>query len=294
MSDSVFITSYNFKKIIPEEFPNNSLKKPEEIIEFSRIRKIFNQSEIDYFLKLWFSLENPEYLFKFYKRKYQTTTPDIYNSYHITPDCLELNKAYLDYTINSNNKQIRQSVSSKIRMAFYDFTYNPTIRDGETLIFNFKENTFKSRGSDGAERVNGSIPEKLYSDVSKINSDFNYILGELFHIVGNSGYHQYRNTSICVMESSIKSLIDASFKFMSSNEFINKKIKNITYCEISKLKRNKSDEVGIAWVNKYKGPLYEMIGQYYWIKFNPELSVEKTLLDTLGFKPCKRCFSVKA
>ncbi|WP_369510440.1 hypothetical protein, partial [Escherichia coli] len=39
-------------------------------------------------------------------------------------------------------------------------------------------------------------------------------------------------------------------------------------------------------------PLYEMISQYYWIKFNPELSIEKTLLDTLGFKPCKRCFSL--
>ncbi|HCJ5537372.1 TPA: hypothetical protein NUX01_004530, partial [Escherichia coli] len=66
MSDSVFITSYNFKKIIPDEFPDNSLKNPEEIIEYARIKNIFNKSEIDYFIKLCFALENPEYLVKFY------------------------------------------------------------------------------------------------------------------------------------------------------------------------------------------------------------------------------------
>lgn len=294
MSANVFITTYNFKKIIPDEFPDNSLKKPEDIIEYARIKNIFNQSEIDYFIKLWFALENPEYLVKFYKKKYQSNMPDIYNSYHGTPDCIELNKAYLDYTIHSNNKQIRQLVSSKIRLAFYDYTYKSTIGGEETLIFNFRENTFKTRRHDGKEKLKGNIPEKLYFAVSKINSDFKFILGELFHIIGNSGYHQYYNTSISEMEYSIRSLIDDSYEFREGNEFISKKIKNITFGEIHKLKKNTNDEVCSVWVNKYKAPLYEMISQYYWIKFNPELSIEKTLLDTLGFKPCKRCLSLKA
>jgi hypothetical protein len=73
MSDSVFITSYNFKKIIPDEFPDNSLNNPEEIIEYTRIKNIFNQSEIDYFIKLWFALENPEYLVKFYQKNMRAT-----------------------------------------------------------------------------------------------------------------------------------------------------------------------------------------------------------------------------
>jgi hypothetical protein len=37
--------------------------------------------------------------------------------------------------------------------------------------------------------------------------------------------------------------------------FLNKKIKNITFGEIHKLKQNKNDEVCSTWVNKYKGPL---------------------------------------
>lgn len=294
MSDNVFITSYNFKKIIPDEFPDNSLKEPREVIEYARIKNIFNQFEIDYFIKLWFALENPEYLIKFYKRKYETSTPDIYNSYHGTPDCIELNKAYLDYTIDSNNKKIRQEVSSKIRLAFYDYTYASAIKGGETIIFNFREKTFKTKTNDGAEIFKGKIPQKLYSDVSKINSDSNFILGELFSIVGNSGYQKYYNTTISEMEHAIKTLIDDSYRFREQNEFISRKIKNITFGKISKLKENKTDEDCIMWVNKYKGPLYEMISQYYWIKFNPELSIEKTLLDTLGFKPCKRCLTPKA
>lgn len=293
MSDSVFITSYNFKKIIPDKFPDNSLKNPEEIIEYTRIKNIFNQSEIDYFIKLWFALENPEYLVKFYQKKYESNTPDIYNSYHNTPSCIELNKSYLDYTINSSNKEIRQLVSSRIRLAFYDYTYKSTGNEEDTLAFNFKENIFKIKKNDGSEKTIGSIPEKLYSTVSKINSDFNYILGEIFHIIGNSGYYKYYNTSIAEMERAIKLLIDDSYKFRESSESLNKKIKKITFGEIHKLKQNKNDEVCSAWVNKYKGPLYEMISQYYWIRFNPELSIEKTLLDTLGFKPCKRCFNLK-
>ncbi|MFB5952857.1 hypothetical protein [Klebsiella pasteurii] len=293
MSGSVFITAYNFKKIIPDEFPDGFLKKPEDIIEYSRIKNIFNQSEIDYFIKLWFSIENPEYLVKFYKKKYNASTPDIYNSYHITPDCIELNKAYLDYTINSKDKDTRKKVSSKIRMAFYDYTYNSNIPHNETLIFNFKENTLKSKTPEGKEKYHGKIPEKLYIDVSHINNDFKFILGEIFHIVGNSGYYQYYNTSIVDMEYAIKSLIDESYKFREQDKYISKKVMNITFCGIQKLKNNKNDEVGNTWANKYKGPLYEMISQYYWIKFNPELSIEKNLLDTLGFKPCKRCFSSK-
>lgn len=293
MSKSVFITAYNFKRIIPDEFPDGMLEKPEDIIEYARIKNIFNQSEIDYFIKLWCAIENPGYLVKFYKNKYQASTPDIYSSYHTTPDCMELNKAYLDYTIDSQNKNIRQVVSSKIRMAFYDYTYKSTIKSGETLVFNFKENTFKSKSDEGKESYLGQIHEKLYLDVLNINKEFDFILGEMFYVVGNSGYHQYYNTSIAEMECAIKSLIDESYKFRGQNEFLSKKIANITFGEIHKLKNNKNDEVCSIWVNKYKGPLYEMISQYYWIKFNPELSIEKTLLDTLGFKPCKRCFNPK-
>ncbi|WP_313385802.1 hypothetical protein [Pantoea sp.] len=294
MPENVFITAYNFKKIIPDEFPDNSLKKPEDIIEHARIKNIFNQSEIDYFIKLWFAIENPEYLIKFYKKRYEASTPDIYNSYHNTPDCIELNKAYLDYTIKSNKKEIRQKISSRIRMAFYYYTYESTISSENTLIFNFKENTFKSKNKEGKEKFLGNIPEKLYLDVSKINDDFNCALGEVFHIVGNSGYYQYHNKTIAEMESAIKFLVDESYKFREQNTFISKKVANITFGEIHKLKKNLNDEVCSVWVNKYKGPLYEMISQYYWIKFNPELSIEKTLLDTLGFKPCKRCFSLSS
>ena len=52
------------------------------------------------------------------------------------------------------------------------------------MVFNFKENTFKIKKNDGSEKTIGSIPEKLYSTVSKINSDFNFILGEIFHVIG--------------------------------------------------------------------------------------------------------------
>jgi len=52
-------------------------------------------------------------------------------------------------------------------LAFYDYTYKSTIGGEETLIFNFRENTFKTRKHDGKEKLKGNIPEKLYFELSK-------------------------------------------------------------------------------------------------------------------------------
>lgn len=287
VSEKVFITQYNFKKIIPKEFPDGMYKSVSDLIRYTRIKKIFNENELHQFVRLWSIIESPEFLVKHYESLKDQERPEIYSSYHIDKNCIELSKNYLDYTIDSNNKNIRERISTKIRYAFRDYTYSS---NSKTLRFNFMENTFSHIDDNGVEHRQGVIPDDLYNEVSKINIQCGNKLGHLFDIVPSSGLFSYENLSLENIELAIDELLDNSDKFRNNDEYIKRKIDSITFAGINKLK-NKVGEKEKIWVGSYKEPLFNLIQNYYWIKFNPNLSVERSVIDSLGFKPCQRCAS---
>ncbi|MFW1535817.1 hypothetical protein ACEV8P_22570 [Vibrio parahaemolyticus] len=285
-SESVFITQFNFKKIIPKQFPDGMYNSVEDLIQYTKIKKIFNDDELHQFVRLWSILENPEFLVQHYVNSVDKNRPEAYNSYHSDKSCIELSKSYLDYTINHTNRSIRESVSSKIRYAFRDYTYGSN--SSTRLRFDFKEQRIIRIDEDGVEHTQGSIPTDLYNEVTRINNHYGNILGHLFDIIPNSGMFSYQNLSLDSVEATIDELLESSEKFRNADEFIQRKIDNITYADINTLKRKVGEKEKI-WVGSYKEPLSNLIQNYYWIKFNPSLSVEKSVLDSLGFKSCRRC-----
>ena len=285
-SESVFITQFSFKKIIPKQLPDGMYNSVEDLIQYTKIKKIFNDDELHQFVKLWSILENPEFLVQHYVNSVDKNRPEVYNSYHSDKSCIELSKSYLDYTINHTNRSIRESVSSKIRYAFRDYTYGSN--SSSRVRFDFKEQRIIRIDEGGFEHTQGSIPIDLYNEVTSINNQYGNILGHLFEIISNSGMFSYQNLSLDSVQATIDELLKSSEKFRNADEFIQRKIDNITYADINTLKRKVGEKEKI-WVGSYKEPLSNLIQNYYWIKFNSSLSVEKSVLDSLGFKPCRRC-----
>lgn len=286
-SENVFITQFNFKKVIPKELPKDVYKNINDLVKYSEIKWIFNDNELHQFVRLWSILENPEFLLKHYTSNIDKAKPEAYNSYHINKDCIELSKSYLDYSIDTPDKKLREIISSKIRYAFKDYTYGSS---SKKIRFDFKDNNSKYIDDNGEEHLKGDIPLPLYKDVMKIKNQYGNLIGNIFDVIPNSGMFSYENLSLEGVEEAIENIISGSEKFRNGNEFLKRKIKNITYADIHTLKKMKGDNERV-WVGKYKEPLSNLIQNYYWIKLNPSLSVEKTVLDSLGFRSCKRCIN---
>ena len=282
--EGVFITQFNHKKIIPHQLPPEMGKDPSELIHYKKIKDIFNDSELHQFTKLWSILENPEYLLHFYSNSTNDKKrPESYSSYHQSRTCIELSKSYLDYSIDSPDTKLRGLISSEIRFAFKDYTYKTSLKNSEDsppiIRFDFSKNQTIHIDRDGGERLIGLIPQPLYQEVSNINVKYRGVLGFLFDIISNSGVYEYENLSLENIELSIENLINSSEAFRNNDPFIKKKIANITYADTYKLKKRPGDTEK-KWANSFKEPLSILIENYYWIKFNPNLSVEKTVLDT--------------
>lgn len=282
--DGVFLTQFNFKKVIPENLPDYDGYTVENVVAYNRIKNIFNESELFQFVKLWAVLKDPNILLKFYAGISEHAKPEAYSSYHHDRNCLELHKWYLDYTIDSRNKKLREDISNKVRYAFRDYTYSNDY-PSEGIRFDFINNTV-SVISDG--RLLGNIPNDLFNELNSVKNKYPNELGHIFDLYPNSGIHAYQNYSLEDIEKHINQLISSSEAYRSSDPFLAKKIDNITYADIARLK--KMDNVNAKkWVSEFKEPLFSAISNYYWIKFNPELTVSKTVLDSIGFKPCRRC-----
>ncbi|RUR58461.1 hypothetical protein ELS78_05140 [Aeromonas veronii] len=297
--EQVFITQFNFKKIIPLEAPPNIKLIPiHELIKYNELVKIFNKNELNQFIKLWSILVNPEFLKIYYESKMNNDQrPEAYSSYHYDKYCIELSKDYLDYTIKSENKQIRTSIGAEIRHAFREFTYgfsriNRVNLDIDTRVyrFDFKNNLQVNIDVNNIEHPVGKIPSPLYEDVCKIKMKYPDTLGDLFDIIPNSGIFSYENISLDMIEMSITNLIERSIKYREQDQFTRAKINAITYSEPARFRKiRKNDKKGIEWMSLFKEPLMQLINNYLWVKYNPEFSVDKSILENLSFRPCQRC-----
>ena len=288
-SKDVFITQFNYDKTLPKKIksPNDETSK---LIDSIDLINIFNKKELNYFIILCEALENPETLIQVFKEQYNDQKPDVYSSYHFNLECIELNKKYLDYTISSTDENLRIMLSSKIRNIFKEYTYSTS---RYKYIFDFclekKEgNTVQTINEDGEIIIQERIPDDIYNQMMALFKKYDSDLGKSYHVLTNSGVATYNNLSLIELETKIEKLINDSISYRYSDESIAKKIKNITFADIYKLKKM-DNEIAKKWVVDYKEPIYRLIQNYYWIKFNPKLSIDKTVLDSIGFKPCKRC-----
>lgn len=297
--EQVFITQFNFKKIIPVETPQGITLQPiNELIKYNELVNIFNEHELTHFVKLWSILVHPEFLTIYYANKENSKQrPEAYSSYHYDKYCIELSKDYLDYTIDSDDKKIRTSIGSEVRHAFREYTYGFSRLkrigldiDTRVYRFDFKKNVQVNIDGNNIEHQVGAIPSPLYEDVCKIKEKYPNILGDLFDIRLNSGVFSYENISLDIIEMSITNLIERSIQYRNNDAFTRAKINNITFADPTRFRKTQRyDKTGIEWMSLFKEPLMQLINNYLWVKYNPEFSVDKSILENLLFRPCQRC-----
>jgi|APHig6443717497_1056834.scaffolds.fasta_scaffold20411_4 hypothetical protein len=112
----------------------------------------------------------------------------------------------------------------------------------------------------------------------------------------NSGVHEIANLDLVELEKKIDQLLFDAEKFKSRNP----ETKNLiiqkgygTDRELRKPQKQEDYEILTEWHKKYKGDLKHLLGEYFRVKLNPDLKFESTLLNQLGFTPCKICTPVE-
>lgn len=301
-AEHVFITQFNFKKIMPIiEDHGMKLRPIHELIEYNELVNIFNENELTQFVRLWTILENlnDSKILDIFSRikKENEKRPEAYSSYHSDKGCVELRKDYLGYTIDSNDKLIRKLIATSVRLAFEEYTYGytpttPNYLDvrARSIRFDFKKNRQIIISENNEEYDIGTIPPILYNDICKIKNRYPEVLGDLFDIKPNSGVFSYEDISLNIIEMNIITLITKSIQYRNKDEFIRKKINDITFADPDRFIRiHKNDKKGIEWMSLFKEPLTQLINNYLWVKCNPNFSVEKSILENLSFRPCQRC-----
>lgn len=117
----------------------------------------------------------------------------------------------------------------------------------------------------------------------------------------NSGFVAIENLPLNKLEEIInRKLNDASGFYYASakNTCILKRFSKLTFLA-TKGEPIRNNDTGYSdkevkelltqYEQEFKKPIYELLQNYYRVKYNPELKMEDLLLEQLGFKPCQHC-----
>lgn len=119
----------------------------------------------------------------------------------------------------------------------------------------------------------------------------------------NSGFEDVNNYDLSKLEDRIDQLIKEAGRFYydsPKNTAILKAFSKLSYLgnskqQITKNSTGYSDEEVKALLKDYdkrfKRPLMTLLIEYYRLTLNPDIKLEGTLLDQLGFKRCQHCFN---
>ena len=118
----------------------------------------------------------------------------------------------------------------------------------------------------------------------------------------NSGYTKFDNISLDELEPKIDAMIKEAGRFYyqsDKNTEILKRFSKLAYLgektdlDLPEHNLDYSNEeireLLKSYETRFKKPLAIMLRQYYRLKLNPDIKIEGTLLDGLGFKPCGNC-----
>lgn len=156
-----------------------------------------------------------------------------------------------------------------------------------------------ARGADEEERYRDFFKEhkrllEERPDVFEIKLNAEFGIKEKIDkvIFDNSGVNKVENFDLEELERKIDALIVDAREFRSKDVVTKKIIDDYGY---GSHKRKESSEKGnplYDWHHNYKGELKYLLKEYFRVKFNPDLKFKGSLLDQLGFKPCKMCTPV--
>lgn len=119
----------------------------------------------------------------------------------------------------------------------------------------------------------------------------------------NTGYYEIHDYSIEELETEIDKLIKSAGRFYyqdEKNKIILRRYSKLAHMGNSHDLLDKNDtgfsdedvkEILQYYNEAFKKPLKKMLVEFYRLKLNPDINFKATLLETLGFKPCRLCHS---
>lgn len=303
----VYITKNNFSKIV-RKIPVNGLKLDGDLyVRFNKnLNAIFSKFERTELLLYKMLCENPEkFLEEVYAKadKREDTYTWVYEEqkspcYHGDPNCPRLNSDFENYQVPLPIKY--KGIESDVpldRLRISDLSEN----EQNIVINNVKiyrnwwategEYLYKSDVDTFLMRVNMRFqPNPRITDIKEFKQK-------------NSGIEEFDNCTLQEIEERIDSLIIAARDYFYENEkhtSILRAYAKLTYYVLVKNEIpasracNYSNEditsVLEEFNDRFKKPLENLLRNYFRIKNNPELKMDSTILDELGFVPCGNCY----
>ena len=190
--------------------------------------------------------------------------------YHQREDCERLNAEFRNFIIPHSIRERGTDCVIRFREWFKENIY---LLDGKKDVFEMRINA--------AFGVRISLEEivKVNSGISStINWDLGTLQDELNEKIKEAGRYYYKSpmhTKILKQYSKYSFLGNYSEALYSNNTgYSDEKVKELL--------RDYEENI--------KKPIINMLYDYYRVKFNPELEMEGSLLEQLGFRACAHCF----
>lgn len=282
----VFITKYNSKRILKDIDkakidPNGevyrrpiyflNLAERESLLAYKELmihpEKVIQEMYVPVLSNEWrrYSVGG-----KNYNHNRLVYNTDIAPCYHLDPDCDRLNSEFHNWIIPDAISEKGEEVVERYRRWF---SQNTDLLEKTPDIFKARIGIAFGMKVSLSEVVipNSGIESIENRDLDKLTSEIDSRLKE----AGRFYYASPKNTAI--------------LKKYSKHAYLWKKC-----TELEDNDTGYSDQEVLELLRKYdrtyKTPIINMLYDYYRVKFNPDLSMEGSLLDKLGFKPCSECY----
>jgi hypothetical protein len=254
------ITTSNWNRVLKRVAAPGELDKDLYFIDLS---KILSGRELKFLAKAKKALQNIDFATDMHIRmkiKEDTKTWAFEggsSSYHSSPSCPRLTANYLNLEIPP---EIKHKGDAKIAK-FRDFC-----KQHRALL---EEDEPRFRSKLEARFLLKTRPEKIYKD--------------------NSGSEEQPNLDLADCKKRIDELLKDAEEFRNENEESRKIIRDLGYGTDRCKEALQEGSILNIWHNEYKSELKKHLITYFRVKFNPDLSFEGKLLDSLGFSPCHSC-----
>ena len=258
-----FITNNTFRRILPKYerrlIPNNS--SLDEIYKVN-LRHILSEPELGLLYILKEAYENHEFALEKYRKIIPEDNKKLVfvsknPSYHYLENCEALKSSFENFEIP---EEIRQKGDNAIQ-DFRDF---------------FQENKYL-------------LKEKPDVFMMRLRNRFNMETTPVSINYENSGEFEIQDLTLNILENRIRDLLFDAEKFRTRDPETERLIYEKGYGTHTVPEAKDKSHVLYEWHKEYKGGLKYLLGEYFRVRLNPELSFDGNLLDQLGLKPCKIC-----
>ena len=268
-----YITKSNANKMISELRIN---ELPKDFNFYTTKIHFFNELEAKMLYAFKQFIENPEEVCNQYYNpiNIEDTETLLYEgkkpAYHSSPDCELIANDFDNMRFPKQIKELGVTIED-----FRDF---------------FKNN------------LTGLLEKKYYDQIKlRLRNEFGVDVNQADFInLSNSDNTEFKDFKLEDLERSIDSLLDFNRKYQfdypnvfpkfQKRTFLYKKFDEIDPDGLTGYSDSELKELFMEFEDKVKRPVSDLLKEWYRIKFNPDFKFSGSLLKSLNFKPCSKCY----